>query len=95
MSPTDYLGREIRPGDLIVYPWRRGSTMGLKKLSVQRVTPEYVSGYSNLGRPVKIVNLQIVVVVSSRETGGKASHGNASQCKASCAVPTHSKARID
>jgi hypothetical protein len=43
--------------------------MGLNKLSVQRVTPEYVSGYSNLGRPVKITNLQNVVVVSSREAG--------------------------
>ena len=34
MNPTDFLGREIRPGDLIVYPWRRGSAMGLNKLSV-------------------------------------------------------------
>jgi len=67
MSPTDCLGREIRPGDLIVYPWRRGSAMGLNKLSVQRVTPEYVSGYSNLGRPVKVTNLRNVVVVLTRE----------------------------
>ena len=28
MNPTDFLGREIRPGDLIVYPWRRGSANG-------------------------------------------------------------------
>jgi hypothetical protein len=67
MNPTDFLGREIRPGDLIVYPWRRGSAMGLNKLSVQQVTDQHVSGYSNLGRPVKITNLKNVVVdVASR-----------------------------
>ena len=67
MNPTDFLGREIRPGDLIIYPWRRGSAMGLNKLSVQQVTKQYVSGYSNLGRPVKITNLKNVVVVSNPE----------------------------
>jgi len=68
MNPTDFLGREIRPGDLIVYPWRRGSAMGLNKLSVQQVTEQHVSGYSNLGRPVKITNLKNVVVdVASRQ----------------------------
>ena len=63
MNPTDFLGREIRPGDLIVYPWRRGSQMGLNKLSVMQVTLESVSGFSNLGRPVKITNLKNVVVI--------------------------------
>jgi hypothetical protein len=63
MNPTDFLGREIRPGDLIVYPWRRGSQMGLNKLNVQMVTPEAISGFSNTGRPVKITNLKNVVIV--------------------------------
>ncbi len=63
MNPTDFLGREVRPGDLIVYPWRRGAAMGLNKLSVQMVTPESIGGYSNTGRPVKITNLKNVVVV--------------------------------
>ena len=67
MNPTDFLGREIHPGDLIIYPWRRGSAMGLNKLSVQQVTEQFVSGYSNLGRPVKITNLKNVVVVSNTE----------------------------
>ena len=40
MNPTDFLGREIRRGDLIVYPWRRGSRMGMNKLRVAEVTPE-------------------------------------------------------
>ena len=68
MNPTDFLGREIRPGDLIVYPWRRGSQMGLNKLSVMQVTPESVSGFSNLGRPVKITNLKNVVVIERSQT---------------------------
>jgi len=63
MSPIDFLGRPIRPGDLIAYPTRRGSSMWMNKLSVQQVTEGYVSGYSNLGRPVKITNLKNVVVV--------------------------------
>ncbi len=63
MNPTDFLGREIRPGDLIVYPWRRGSAMGLNKLSVTQVMPDSIGGYSNLGRPVKITNLKYVVVI--------------------------------
>ena len=67
MNPTDFLGRKIRPGDLIVYPWRRGSAMGLNRLVVMQVTPDSVSGYSNLGRPVTIVNLKNVVVVPNPE----------------------------
>ena len=31
MNPTDFLGREIRPGDLIVYPWRRKLRDGPEK----------------------------------------------------------------
>jgi len=68
VNPTDFQGREIRPGDLIVYPWRRGSAMGLNKLNVQMVTPEAISGYSNSGRPVKITNLKNVVVVEHPQT---------------------------
>jgi len=68
MNPRDFLGREIRPGDLIVYPWRRGSAMGLNKMSVQQVTPDSVGGYSNTGRPVKLTNLANIVVVTPPET---------------------------
>jgi len=63
MNPTDFLGREIRPGDLIVYPWRRGSAMGLNKMIAMQVTPQYIGGYSNLGHPVKVRNLKNIVVV--------------------------------
>lgn len=63
MNPTDFLGRKIRPGDLIVYPWRRGSAMGLNQLNVQMVVADAIHGFSNTGRPVKITNLRNVVVV--------------------------------
>jgi hypothetical protein len=41
--------------------------MGLNRLVVMQVTPDSVSGYSNLGRPVTIVNLKNVVVVPNPE----------------------------
>jgi len=63
MNPSDFLGREIRPGDWIVYPWRRKSAMGLNKMSVTQVTDSSVNGFSKLGRRVKITNLRNVVVV--------------------------------
>ena len=74
MNPSDFLGREIRPGDLIVYPWRRKSAMGLNKMNVIRVTPDSVGGYSNTGRPVTITNLKNVVVVERPQTEPEDSH---------------------
>ena len=68
MTPTDFLGREIRPGDLIVYPWRRKSAMGLNKMTAVQVTPEYVGGYSGLGHRVRVRNLKNVVVVERPQT---------------------------
>lgn len=67
-NPTDSLGREIRPGDLIVYPWRRGSRMGLNKMNVTRVADTGVAGYSSVGRPVKVTNLKNVVVIERSQT---------------------------
>ena len=64
----DFLGRVIRVGDLIVYPWRRKSAMGLNKMNVTQVTDASVGGYSNLGRPVKITNVKNVVVVECPQT---------------------------
>lgn len=67
-APTDFLGREIRPGDLIVYPWRRKSAMGLNRMNVTQVTADSVGGYSHTGRPVKITNLKNTVVVERPQT---------------------------
>ena len=68
MNPTDFLGREIRPGDLIVYPWRRGSAMGLNKMIAMQVTPAYIGGYSNLGNSVRVRNMKNIVVVERPQT---------------------------
>ena len=68
MNPTDFLGREIRPGDLVVYPWRKGSEMGLRKMTALQVTPEYIGGYSNFGNPVRVRNLKTIVVVERQQT---------------------------
>jgi hypothetical protein len=67
MYPKDFLGREIHPGDLVVYAWRRGSALGLNKLSVQQATPDFIGGYSNTGRKVTITNLKNVVIVTQPE----------------------------
>ena len=66
MNPTDFLGREIRPGDLIVYPWRRGSQMGLNKMIAMQVTTKNIGGYSGLGNPVRVRNMKNIVVVERR-----------------------------
>jgi len=68
MNPTDFLGREIRSGDLIVYPWRKGSEMGLRTMTALQVTPEYIGGYSNFGNPVRVRNMKTIVVVERPQT---------------------------
>ena len=37
-------------------------------MTVMQVTPKYIGGYSNLGRPVKITNLKNIVVVERPQT---------------------------
>jgi hypothetical protein len=64
-KPVDFLGHEITPGCLCVYPWRRGSSMGMNKLNVTQVTDSYITGYSPTGRLIKVSNLKNVVVVPS------------------------------
>ena len=62
--PTDFMGREIMAGNIIVYPVRRGSAMWMNKLNVQHVEDDKIVGYNNLGRRITITNLQNVVVVA-------------------------------
>ena len=68
MNPTDFLGREIQAGDLIVYAWRRKSAMGLNKMTAIQVTPEYIGGYSSFGNPVRVRNMKNIVVVERPQT---------------------------
>jgi hypothetical protein len=64
----DFLGRVIKPGDAIVYPVRRGSSMWLNNLKVLTVqdTPRgpCVSGTNDVGRQINIYNLGNCVVVN-------------------------------
>lgn len=62
----DFLGHTIHAGDTIVYPWRQGSTMSLKKLVVTQVTEEYLRGYNSLGRLVKLKTFKNMVVVPTQ-----------------------------
>jgi len=61
-APADYLGREIKVDDLLVYPVRRGSHMWLNRIKVTMVTPDFVKGFSPEGRPVTIRNLKNAIV---------------------------------
>lgn len=67
----DFIGREIKAGDTIAYPVRRGSEMWLNKLSVQQVSPgikgPQVGGLNSKGRRVTVTNLGNVVVVQLME----------------------------
>ena len=60
---VDFLGKPIKAGDTIIYPWRRGSAMGLQTLLVEQVTSESIGGHSHLGRRINLTNLKNVVVV--------------------------------
>ncbi len=66
----DFMGREIKAGDTIVYPVRRGSRMWLNKLNVTMVEGEALKGYSPEGRLTTIKNLKNVVVVQPVNAGG-------------------------
>jgi expansin (peptidoglycan-binding protein) len=67
-APLDFLGREIKIGDTIAYPVRRGSSMWLNKLRVTQVLPVSVKGLNADGRWITVHNLNNVVVdVASRQ----------------------------
>ena len=65
----DFVDREIKAGNTIAYPVRRGSKMWLNKLTVQQVCEgpkgPQVSGVNSKGRRVAVTNLGNVVVVQS------------------------------
>jgi len=66
--PTDYLGREIKAGDTLVYPVRRGSSMWLNRILVTQALPAAVTGNKPDGRRTIIKNLGNTVVVSASDT---------------------------
>lgn len=62
----DFVGREIKVGDTLVYPVRQGSRMWLSRISVRQVIagPEpTIHGYNNEGRKITIHKVSNAVVV--------------------------------
>ena len=58
----DFLGQEIKPGCVVVYPVRSGARMWLEKIHVQQVGEGGVSGYKADGRRAKITVIDRCVV---------------------------------
>jgi hypothetical protein len=67
MNPIDFLGQPIRAGDTVVYPWRRGSAMGLSKMVVTQSNEDGIQGFNSLGRRIRLTNLKNVVIVSDKQ----------------------------
>lgn len=63
----DFMCKPITVGCTLVYPWRRGSQMGLKKMNVQQIDysgeEPVIVGYSSDGRRVRVKNTETCIVV--------------------------------
>ncbi len=64
----DFFGREIKIGDICVYPVRRGSKMWVNRIVIQNITHDArgkpkLSGQKGDGYPVNISSLDRVVLV--------------------------------
>lgn len=63
---VDFAGREIKPGDSVVYPVRRGSSLELKQMQVTQIVEgesPALHGFNNQSRRIILTNLQNVVVI--------------------------------
>lgn len=66
----DFLGREIKAGDQVVYAVRRGSSMWLSRMTVLSTEGGKLAGNNPEGRRVALTNLSNVVVVQPPEVAG-------------------------
>jgi len=69
----DFLGREIRIGDICVYPVRRGSSMWLNRLLVQSFAQDVdgsfkLKGQNFNGNSVTVSSLERVVIIGRDNT---------------------------
>lgn len=67
-TPCDMFGREIKVGDICVYPVRRGSKMWMNRLVIQKVSHDprgkpKLSGQKGDGYPVNITSLDRVALI--------------------------------
>jgi len=66
MVIVDYAGHELKAGQIVVYPVRRGSSMWLSEIKVTQVvdgSAPYIKGFNREGRPVTVKNLKNVVII--------------------------------
>jgi hypothetical protein len=62
----DFIGREIKVGDTVIYPVRRGSKMWMQKIKVTQLVPgttPTLGGFNGEGRKITLHNLENVTVV--------------------------------
>lgn len=67
-APKDMFDREIRTGDICVYPVRRGSSMWMNRFTIQAIgrTPHggvKLSGVKGDGYPVNVTSLSRVAII--------------------------------
>lgn len=67
-KPLDFLGREIRVGDVCIYPVRRGSKMWLHRVSIKKILFDpsgepILRGEREDGYIVRINSLERVVIL--------------------------------
>lgn len=62
-KPTDFLGRTITAGDILVYPVRRGSKMWLNRITVTKAEADRIHGIGREGRMVQLTNLNNTIVI--------------------------------
>jgi hypothetical protein len=63
----DCIGREIKAGNLVVYPVRKGSKMWMSKMTVDSTEGGRLRGTNPEGRLVQLANVSNVVVVQPLE----------------------------
>lgn len=66
-TPRDYFDREIRVGDICVYPVRKGSQMWINRITVQRIdrgeSGFKVHGVKGDGYPVVVSTMDRLTIV--------------------------------
>jgi hypothetical protein len=73
ITPKDSLNREIRVGDVLIYPGRSGSQMWLCHMTITSIeqlgTCCHVHGYNPTGRRVTVKKLENTISVPASAVG--------------------------
>jgi hypothetical protein len=63
LTKLDFNGMPIKAPCTIVYPVRKGSKLGMRRMNVERITADRIIGFNPDGRRVSIQNWENCVVV--------------------------------